>query len=400
MVINKDTLLAEVNEAQQKLVEVRRHLHANPELSFHEKNTSAFIARELDTLGIPFTEGIGGYGIVANIGKSTGKLVALRGDMDALPINEENEVPYASKNPGVMHACGHDVHTTCLLGAAMVLKKYEASLPGSVRLLFQPAEERIPGGASLMIADGALRNPDVNLIFGQHVYPDMEVGHVGFRPGIYMASADEIYLTVNGKGGHAALPQKFNDPVLAASHIIIALQQIVSRRSDPTLPSVLSIGKVIANGATNVIPDKVMMEGTFRTLDEQWRERAHEEIRRVVHHTAAAMGVTSDLEIRKGYPCLTNNPELAIWSMQQAESLFGESRVHELPIRMTAEDFAYFAQAVPACFFRLGTSNTAKGIGAPLHTSKFDIDEAALQTGTALMAWLAVKALEENYSPV
>ncbi len=397
--MNKETLLAAVNEAQQKLVEVRRHLHANPELSFHEKNTSAFVAHELDALGIKYTEGIGGYGIVAHIGKPDGKLVALRGDMDALPITEENDVPYASKNPGVMHACGHDVHTTCLLGAAMVLKKHEAQLPGAVRLLFQPAEERIPGGASLMIADGALRNPDVNLIFGQHVYPDMEVGHVGFRPGIYMASADEIYLTVNGKGGHAALPQKLNDPVLAASHIIVALQQIVSRRSDPTLPSVLSIGKVIANGATNVIPDKVVMEGTFRTLDEGWRERAHEEIRRVVRHTAEAMGVTADLEIRIGYPCLTNNPELAVWSMKQAEMLFGESRVHELPIRMTAEDFAYFAQAVPACFYRLGTSNKVKGIGAPLHTSKFDIDEEALQTGTALMAWLAVKALEEDYSP-
>ncbi len=393
--INKEIILSTAKEADQKLVNVRRHLHANPELSFHEKNTSSFIAGELDALGIRYTPGIGGYGIVAHVGDlENGKLIALRGDMDALPIHEENDVPYASKNPGVMHACGHDVHTTCLLGAAMVLKKHESHLKGAVRFIFQPAEERIPGGASLMIADGALRNPNVNLIFGQHVYPDMEAGHVGFRPGIYMASADELYITVIGKGGHAALPHKLNDPVIAAAQIVIALQQLVSRRSDPTLPSVLSVGKVIANGATNVIPDKVIMEGTFRTLDEGWRSAAHEEIERIVHNTAAAMGVTADLEIRKGYPCLVNHPELTSWSMKMAEELFGASQVHELPIRMTAEDFAYFAQKIPACFYRLGTSNTVKRIGAPLHTSKFDIDESALQTGTALMAWLAVNALQ------
>jgi amidohydrolase len=392
--MDKTQLLERVKALYPRLVEVRRHLHAHPELSFQEKETSAYIARQLDALGIPYTPGIGGYGIVAHVGSyRENRVVALRGDMDALPITEENDVSYASKNPGVMHACGHDVHTACLLGAAMVLKECEADLPGAVRLLFQPAEERIPGGASLMIADGALRNPDVQLIFGQHVYPEMEAGHVGFRPGIYMASADELYLTIHGKGGHAALPHRLQDPVLAASQVVVALQQMVSRRSDPTMPSVLSIGKLIALGATNVIPDKVVMEGTFRTLDEQWRSRAHQEIERVVSHTAQAFGVSAELEIRKGYPCLENHPELATWAQAKAAELFGESRVHHLPIRMTAEDFAYFAKEVPACFYRLGSSNFEKKLGAPLHTCRFDIDERALETGTALMAWLAWGAL-------
>ena len=382
-------------ETRDVLVKDRRHLHANPELSFHELETSKYIAGRLRQMGIPFQENVGGYGIVAHVGKEGGKVVALRGDMDALPITEENDVEYASKNEGVMHACGHDVHTTCLLGAAQILKALESQLKGMVRLLFQPAEERLPGGASLMIADGALKNPDVQMIFGQHVFPDMEVGHVGFRPGQYMASDDEIHITVRGKGGHGALPHTCIDPVLISAHLITALQQMVSRRAEPGLPIVLTIGKVIANGATNIIPDKVVMEGTMRTHDEEWRKKMHGYITDLVHGLCKSMGAEVDLEIKRGYPCLINDTDLTIWAKQKAINLLGEKYVHDLPLRMTSEDFAFYAQEIPACFFRLGTSNTEKNIGAPLHTSKFDIDEDALEIGASLMATLAFKALDE-----
>src|SRR5690554_511723 len=377
------------------LVQDRRHLHANPELSFHELETSKYIAGRLRQMGIPFQENVGGYGIVAHVGNEGGKLIALRGDMDALPITEENDVEYVSKNEGVMHACGHDVHTTCLLGAAQILKSLEPQLKGMVRLLFQPAEERLPGGASLMIADGALKNPNVEMIFGQHVFPDMEVGHVGFRQGMYMASDDEIHITVKGKGGHGALPHTCIDPVLVSAHLITALQQMVSRRAQPDYPIVISIGKVIANGATNIIPDKVVMEGTMRTHDEEWRNKMHGYITELVHGLCKSMGAEADLEIRRGYPCLINDTELTAWAKQKAINLLGEKYVHDLPLRMTSEDFAFYAQEIPACFFRLGTSNAEKDIGAPLHTSKFDIDEDALEISASLMATLAFKALEE-----
>src|SRR5690554_5399711 len=377
------------------LVQDRRHLHANPELSFHELETSKYIAGRLRQMGIPFQENVGGYGIVAHVGNEGGKLIALRGDMDALPIKEENEVDYASKNEGVMHACGHDVHTTCLLGAARILKTLEPQLKGRVRLLFQPAEERLPGGASLMIAEGALKHPDVQLIFGQHVFPDMEVGHVGFRPGLYMASADEIYITVKGKGGHGALPHTGVDPVLISAHLITALQQMASRRVQPDLPIVLTIGKVIANGATNIIPDKVVMEGTLRMHDEEWRNKIHGYITELVHGLCQSMGAEAELEIRRGYPCLINDVDLTNWAKQKAINLLGEEFVHDLSLRMTSEDFAYYTQEIPACFYRLGTSNADKNIGAPLHTGRFDIDEDALEIGASLMATLAFQALEE-----
>lgn len=377
------------------LVQVRRTIHANPELSFHESETAKYIAEHLRKMEIPFTEGVGGFGIIAHIGHSDRKLIALRADIDALPIQEENEVEYASKNSGVMHACGHDVHTTCLLGAAKALKSVEAELNGTVRLLFQPAEEKLPGGASLMIADGALKNPDVELIFGQHVFPDMEVGNVGFRPGMYMASTDEIYITVRGKGGHAALPHTCIDPILISAHLITALQQMVSRHARADIPTVLSIGKISGLGATNVIPEKVEMEGTIRTLDEKWRQKLHTLIEKLVNQLCESMGAKAEIEIRKGYPCLVNNPELTEWSKTKAIELLGVEKVHDLPLRMTAEDFAYYAQEIPACFYRLGTSNKSKNIGAPLHTSRFNIDEDALETGASLMATLAVKALEE-----
>jgi amidohydrolase len=394
--IQLNDLASSAKAVQDELIEIRRHLHANPELSFQEEKTAAFVSQKLTELGIPHKTGIGGHGIIADIvGDKDGKIVAVRGDMDALPITELNKTSYVSKNPGVMHACGHDVHTTCILGAARLLQERKSSLRGTVRLIFQPAEERIPGGASLMIKDQALKNPDVQLIFGQHVYPDMEVGNVGFRPGMYMASADELYITVKGKGGHAGLPHKTIDTVLLASHVVTAIQQLVSRRANASLPTVVSIGKFIANGATNVIPDEVKLEGTIRTMNEEWRFELHDLLKDLVSGICQSMGGSAEIEVRKGYPALINDDSLTIWARQKAIELLGEESVHDLDLRMTAEDFAYFAQQIPACFYRLGTSNSKKDLGAPLHTGKFDIDEEALSIGTSLMATLAVKALEE-----
>ncbi len=387
-----ETIKEVVASKKDWLVEVRRYIHANPELSFHEEKTAAFVCEKLDEMGISYRTNIGGHGVVAEIG-SGDRVIALRGDMDALPIQEENQVPYASKNTGVMHACGHDVHTTCMLGAAGVLKKMEAELNGVVRIIFQPAEEKIPGGASLMIADGVLKNPDVELIFGQHVFPDMEVGGVGFKSGMYMASADELYIHVEGKGGHAALPNKAIDPILIGSHLVVALQQMVSRKSRPDFPTVLTIGKFEGLGATNVIPKSVKMEGTLRAMNEEHRADLHHHITKLVTELCSSMGAVGHVEIRKGYPCLVNDDSLTNWAKEQAVDLLGAENVHDLPLRMTAEDFAYFAQEVPACFYRLGTSNKSKNIGAPLHTSTFDVDEDSLVIGTSLMSLLAIRQL-------
>ncbi|MGB6036329.1 MAG: M20 family metallopeptidase [Cryomorphaceae bacterium] len=395
MILLED-LASSADAALDDLIKIRRHLHANPELSFHEEKTAAYISAKLTELGISHKSGIGGHGIVADIvGDTDGKVVAVRGDMDALPITELNEVAYSSKNEGIMHACGHDVHTTCILGAAGLLQERKSSLQGTVRLIFQPAEERIPGGASLMIKDGALKKPDVQLIFGQHVYPDMEVGNVGFKPGMYMASADELYITIKGKGGHAGLPHKCIDTILLASHVVTAIQQLVSRRAIASTPTVVSIGKFIGNGATNVIPDEVKLEGTIRTMNEKWRFELHDLLKDLVSGICTSMGGSAEIEIRRGYPALINDNDLTVWAKQKAIELLGDEHVHDLDLRMTAEDFSYFAQEIPACFYRLGTSNASKGLGAPLHTGRFDIDEDALRIGSSLMATLAAKALEE-----
>jgi len=391
-----DNIYSLAEKYHKELIEVRRHLHSNPELSFQEEKTAAFISEKLDLLGLDYQMNIGGHGLIADIvGGSKGKLVALRGDMDALPIDELNDVPYKSKNTGVMHACGHDVHTTCLLGAAKILIENQPALKGTVRLIFQPAEERIPGGASLMIKENVLKNPDVELIFGQHVYPDMEVGNVGFKPGMYMASADELYITIYGKGGHAGLPHKSIDPILIASEVVTSIQQLVSRRANASTPTVVSIGKFVGDGATNVIPNQVSLEGTIRTMDEEWREELHRLLENLINGICEAMGGNAHIEIRKGYPALINDHQLTLWAKEKAIELLGNENVHDLDLRMTAEDFSYFAREVPACFFRLGTSNKDKNIGAPLHTPHFDIDEEAIKVGSSLMATLALKALEE-----
>lgn len=385
--------------AEQHLAEtvaIRRHLHAHPELSFQETETSAFVCSKLDEWGIAYKAGYVNTGIVAHIrGKNPeSKVIALRADLDALPITEANDVPYRSTNDGVMHACGHDVHTSCLLGAARILHELRDEWSGTVKLIFQPGEERLPGGASLMIKEGALDTPPASAILAQHVFPDLEVGKVGFRPGMYMASTDELYLTVIGKGGHAALPHTLIDPVLITAHILTALQHVVSRKARPGVPSVLSFGKMIANGATNVIPDKVELEGTFRTMDEEWRAAAHRIMVETAEHIAQSMGGRCEFRVEKGYPFLVNDEELTMRSKQAAISYMGADNVVDLDMRMTGEDFSYYSQLMPACFYRLGTRNTAKGITSGLHTSTFNVDERSLQIGTGLMAWLAVKELD------
>lgn len=380
---------------QNDLVSTRRHLHMFPELSFHEHETAAFVAARLKEIGIRFQEKVAGTGLVGLIeGKNPGKrAVALRADMDALPIQEANDVPYKSQHAGVMHACGHDVHTTSLLGAAQILWQLRDQFEGTVKLLFQPGEEKLPGGASMMIKEGVLENPKPAGVLGQHVMPLIPAGKVGFRSGIYMASTDELYLRVKGKGGHGAMPHLNTDPVLITSHLIVALQQIVSRIANPTMPSVLSFGKVIANGATNVIPDEVYIEGTFRTLNETWRAEAHQRMLDLAHQLVQSMGGRLEFEIRKGYPALVNDETLTASARRNAEEYLGKENVLDLDIWMAAEDFAFFSQHTSACFYRLGTRNEARGITSSVHTPTFDIEEDALQIGAGLMAWLTVQEL-------
>lgn len=372
----------------------RQHLHANPELSFQEFETSAYVKKQLSAMGIPFTE-MANTGVVGLITGAlpSDQVIALRADMDALPILEANDKPYASKNPGVMHACGHDVHTSSLLGTAYILNSLKAEFGGTVKLIFQPGEEILPGGASIMIKEGVLENPKPHHIVGQHVMPLIDAGKVGFRSGIYMASTDELYVTVIGKGGHGAQPQQNIDPVLIAAHIIVALQQIVSRNADPRLPSVLSFGKVIANGATNIIPNEVKLEGTFRTLNEEWRKEAKRLMKKMAEGIAESMGGRCEFRIMDGYPYLINEEKLTAKAKAYAEEYLGKENVIDLDIWMAAEDFAYYSQITDACFYRLGTGNKAKDTCYSVHTPNFDIDEDALRNSTGLMAYIALKQL-------
>lgn len=390
-----------VQEGTQKyldnIIKHRHHLHAHPELSFKEYETAKYVAEQLRSFGLSPQEGVADTGVVAEIkGGKPGPVVALRADMDALPIQEENDVPYKSTVSGVMHACGHDVHTSSLLGVAQILSSIKEELPGTVKLVFQPGEERAPGGASMMIKAGALKNPTPNSMLGQHVMPLIPVGKVGFREGMYMASADEIYLTIHGKGGHGAMPENSIDPVLITSHIIVAAQQIISRNSSPKVPSVLTFGRLEANGATNIIPNKVEVQGTFRTLNEEWREDALKRLDRLATMMAESMGGRCEVNIIRGYPYLSNNPELTQRSKKAAEEYLGKENVVDLDIWMAAEDFSYYTHEVDACFYRLGTRNEAKGIVSGVHTPTFNIDEDALSVGAGLMAWLAVSELQSK----
>ncbi len=387
-----------------KVVQIREHLHMYPELSFNEFETSKYIQSQLASAGISFSTGHVKTGIIALIkGKNPDKkTILLRADMDALPITEKNIVPYASCNVGVMHACGHDAHSACALGAAFILNDLKEEWEGTVKIMFQPGEELLPGGANLMIQDGVLENPKVDKAIALHVFPSMETGKVGFKAGMYMASTDELYLTVNGKGGHAAMPGEYVNPLIIASEILLEINKTFMLPSTEefkilpntnNIPTVVAFGKIEGMGATNVIPDKVEVAGTFRTMNEEWREKAQLHLKEIVKHISSKYNIESILRIEKGYPFLVNDVDFTNSCFSVAQNYLGDNNVEELPIRMTAEDFSFVTQKVPSCFFRLGTGNKVKGITSGVHTPTFDIDEKALEIGMGLLASLIVAEL-------
>jgi amidohydrolase len=385
----KDLIKNKSEALFDKVLGYREHLHRYPELSYQEYETMDFVCSVLDKIGIAYTKGIAGTGIVGFIPSSKSnalnECVALRADLDALPILEENENNYKSTRTGIMHACGHDVHTAILLGVCEILNDIKEELPHSVKIIFQPGEEKNPGGASLMIAENVLNAPKVKEIYALHVFPDLPVGNLGFKEGLYMASCDEIYLTIIGKGGHGATPNNCIDPIAIGATVVTTLQQIISRKCDPKIPSVLTFGHFEALGSTNVIPSKAILKGTFRTMDEHWRKEALELIEQQIKAIVEGMGGKAELEISKGYPFLENDPELTRKTKQKAIHFFGEAHVFDLPIRLSSEDFAFYAQQIPACFFRLGVRNEEKGITYGVHHPKFDIDPQALKIGMCAM---------------
>ena len=384
----KEKIKALAAQYRDEFIDIRHHLHQHPELSYEEFETSAFIQAKLEQMGIPF-EIKAKTGVVALIeGKPGDRVVALRADMDALPIEEQNEVPYRSLHTGKMHACGHDVHTTCLLGAAKILSELKDQFAGTIKLIHQPGEERNPGGASLMIKDGVLSHPTPQKILALHVNPSLEVGKFSFRKGRVMASADEIYITVKGKGGHAAAPHLTADTVLIASHLIVSLQQIISRNNNPLSPSVLSICAINGGHTTNVIPAQVKLMGTFRAMDEKWRYKAHELIKKQTTELVHAMGGEADVHIDVGYPTVDNDPKLTDEAAALAQQYAGTGNVEETEVRMGAEDFGFYTQHIPGCFFRLGVRNEKEGIIHNVHTPLFNIDESAIENGIGMMAWL------------
>jgi amidohydrolase len=385
----KEKIHALARQYAPEFIAIRHHLHAHPELSYQEYETSKYVQQELSRLGIPFSV-MAGTGVVGLLkGRNPeSRVIALRADMDALPIKEENDIPYRSRNEGVMHACGHDVHTTVLLGASRILQELRDEWEGTVKLIFQPGEERNPGGASLMIKEGVLTNPAPQAIFGLHVHPGLETGKLSFRGGMVMASADELYITIRGKGGHAAAPHLTVDTILVASHLVVALQQIISRNRNPLSPSVLSITSVQGGHTTNVIPSEVKLMGTFRAMDEEWRFRAHELIRSQATGLVHSMGAEIDLHIDVGYPMVYNNEALDRLARAEAREYLGADRVLQTEVRMGAEDFGYYTRLIPGCFYRLGVMNVEKGITAGVHTPKFNIDEDAIEIGIGMMAWL------------
>ena len=395
VMVTLESIKQKSNSIRQEVIAIRRHLHAHPELSFHEKETSAYISARLQEWNIEQETGIGGTGIVALIkGKNPGKqCIALRADMDALPITELNDVEYKSKNIGIMHACGHDVHSSSLLGTAKILDSIKSEFEGTIKLIFQPGEEKLPGGATLMIRDGVLDNPQPDAIVAQHVFTQLPVGQAGFFAGRYMASSDELYITIKGKGGHAAVPSGVINPLYLAARLLITLENLALKFASEPVKTVLAFGKIIGPGATNVIPDQVMIEGTFRTMDETWRLKAHEMIRNTVNEFAAEAPGMATLEIRMGYPCLINDNTVTELTVAAAKEYIGVEKVIMLDTWMASEDFAYYSQLIPACFYRIGTGNPEKNIVSPVHTATFSIDEDALEISTGLMAWIALRLL-------
>lgn len=391
-----DIVRSKAEQYFEEIRAIRHHIHSNPELSYEEYNTSAFISQKLTEYGIEHQTGVAGTGVIGLIkGKNPDKkCIALRADMDALPMQEANDVPYKSKNDGVMHACGHDVHSSCLLGIARILNDLKDEWEGSVKLIFQQGEEKHPGGANLLIEAGVLENPKPEAIFALHVYPHMPSGTVGFRAGQYMASTDEIYITIEGKSGHAALPNQAIDPIAIGALVVTGLQQIVSRKANPIIPSVLTFGKIEAGFATNVIPDKLELWGTLRTMNEEWRAEAHRLIREFAEHTCAAYGAKATVHIPQGYPSLYNDPEVTNKAEGWAKDILGDDNVKTLDLRMTGEDFSFYTLHMPGCFFRLGTNKNNEEFLASVHNAHFDIDEDAMKTGMETMTWITLNALK------
>jgi amidohydrolase len=385
------------NQYYESLQTWRRHLHQNPELSWEEYETTAYIEQVLRKIGIIAIQKPLKTGLIALIeGKNPSKkCVALRADIDALPIQEANVCEYKSTKEGVMHACGHDVHSTCLLGAAQYLWNHREDFEGTIKLIFQPSEEKQPSGAEALIEAGALANPSVSSIIGLHVTPELETGKLGFRKGKFMASADEIYMTVHGKGGHAASPHLCIDPIIISANILIALQQLVSRYSNPITPTVLSFGDIHGFGATNIIPEKVTLKGTLRTFDEAWREVLHSKINSICQNIAESFGGSCEIDIPKGLSYVNNDDRITETIQNVAIELLGKEQVVEMPIRMGAEDFSAYGHQIPSSFFRLGTGNIAKNITATVHNPKFDIDENALSIGALAMAKMGMQLLED-----
>ncbi|MGC9471252.1 MAG: M20 metallopeptidase family protein [Bacteroidales bacterium] len=394
-----DTIRNLAMKYREEILFHRRYFHQFPELSFEEKGTAEYIAHFLESHHIPFRKGFAGYGLVATLAgkREKGRVIALRADMDALPVKEKTGLPFASRHTGRMHACGHDMHMASLMGTLLILKDIRDSWEGRVLFVFQPGEEKLPGGALSMIKEGALSEPAPELIMAQHVLPEMATGHVGFRPGKYMASSDELYLTVRGKGGHAAMLKETVNPLMIAARLLVLLDQKIRQETPGNTPTVLSFGKITGAGATNVVPDEVKLDGTFRTLDESWREKAHRLIRETARSVASQMGGACETTIVKGYPVLENHLEMTRRAMKYAAAYLGNENVEELDIRMTAEDFAHYARQFPAVFYRLGTGDGNPPAGG-LHSPEFTAREEALTTGSGTMAWLAYSFLHDATS--
>ncbi len=386
--------LADADDLRADLVSWRRALHAQPELSYQEVRTAAFVREQLERLGLrPSPPLAGGTGLTCLIeGRADGPTVALRADMDALPISEQNEVPYASTVPGVGHMCGHDAHTAMLLGAATLLARRPPAR-GHVKLLFQPAEEG-GAGAARMIADGALESPAVKAIFALHVFPGVEVGHLTVCPGPATAASDAFDVEVIGRGGHAAHPHQAVDAVAVAAQVIGALQHVVSRQTDPLTPLVLTVGRVQGGFARNVIAPSVRLEGTARSLDPALRERLPALLERIIAGVTGALGATYELAYQQGYPSTRNDPALVPVLADTVEALLGSGRLKEVPPSMGGEDFAFYAERIPGLIARLGVRNEARGLVHPLHHPRFDLDEDALPLGAAVLAQLATRWLE------
>ena len=398
--MNASTVKQEVKNITDELISIRRYLHQNPELSFQEIKTSKYISELLNKWGIEHTSNVGGYGIIGILkGKNPdSKVIALRADMDALPIIEENNVKYCSVNDGVMHACGHDVHMTCLLGTIKLLSENRDWFNGSIKFIFQPAEETRPGGALKMIEDGVLENPKPDLIIGQHVFPELESGKVGVRSGPYMASTDELNLTISGRGGHGALPQTFDDTIHTAAELIHKIKEKVNEKAPTDYPTVLSFGKIVADGAYNIIPKEVIIKGTFRTFDENWRKIVHKIIKTIATEISAKHNTNCDVFINSGYPVLENDKQLAILFEKNAIEYLGEQNVEILDMRTTGEDFARFTQLIPGVFYRLGIANKKQGINSRLHSPTFNIDESSIEIGTGIMIWNTIMtSLDDSY---